>query len=172
MSQKRLKVGATPGKLALIGVLALAMVIVTASNWPSAPAPPVDVAATAPVPTPSGLPPTTEGIPNTQEAAPAGPFGQFAEDRHWPELPLDEVTAFDPFATSAWAAPLAAAAEGPAYNQEQINELFAAENAIILVAGDKRIASIGDREYKIGDVIGRFRISDISSRGVVLSEAQ
>ncbi len=170
MSQKRLKVGATPGKLALIGVLALAMVIVIASNWPSAPALPVDVAATAP--TPNGLPPTTEGIPNTQEAAPAGPFGQFAEDRNWPELPLHEVTAFDPFATSAWAAPLAAAAEGPAYNQEQINELFAAENAIILVAGDKRIASIGDREYKIGDVIGRFRISDISSRGVVLSEVQ
>ena len=48
MSQKQpLKVGATPGKLALIGILAVVMVIVIASNWPSAAAPLADETALA-----------------------------------------------------------------------------------------------------------------------------
>ena len=50
--------------------------------------------------------------------------------------------------------------------------LLAAENAIILVSGDKRIARVGEHEYQVGDVIGRYKISEISSKGVVLSEAQ
>lgn len=173
MSQKqRTKVGATPGKLALIGVLAVVMVIVIASNWPSGAAPPVaDAEITAEPPGP-GEAAVSALTTDTQEAAPAGPFGEFAEDHHWPELPLKEVTEFDPFAVSAWAAPAAAAGEGAENDEEQILALLAAENAIILVSGDRRIARVGDQEYQVGDVIGRYQISEISSKGVVLSEVQ
>lgn len=167
MSQRRLQLGATPGKLALIGLLAAVMLAVIASNWSSAPAPPVAAPAVAAALVSEQLP--TPSV--TTPAQPAGPFGEFAEDRHWPQKPLDEVTAFDPFAPAKWA--VLPAADGPAaaHDEEQINELLAAENAIIFVAGDKRLARIGEHDYQIGDVIGRFRISDISAKGVVLSEA-
>jgi hypothetical protein len=174
MSQKQpLKVGATPGKLALIGVLAVVLVGVIASNWPSADAPPVDAAAVSANPTSvTAPPPPTKGATDTKETGSTSPFGEFAEDRHWPEFPVQEAAAFDPFEISKWAAPPASVDGGPAYNQEQFNELLAAENAIIFVAGDKRIARIGDQEFQIGDVFGRFKITEISSKGVVLSEVQ
>ncbi|MBA3482920.1 MAG: hypothetical protein H0T51_14015 [Pirellulales bacterium] len=173
MSQKQpLKVGATPGKLALIGILAVVMVIVIASNWPSAAAPLADEATLAVEPSAPTPPAASETTTDMPEASPASPFGEFAEDKHWPEVPLKEVTEFDPFAISKWAAPAVGVDGAPALNQEQINELLAAENAIILVSGDKRIARIGDQEFQVGDILGRFKITDISSKGVVLSEVQ
>jgi hypothetical protein len=148
------------------------MVIVIASNWPSAAAPLADETALAAEPSAPTPAVTTEATTDTPEASPASPFGVFAEDHHWPEAPLKEVTEYDPFAISKWAA-LAVGVDGaPALDQEQINELLAAENAIILVSGDRRIARIGDQEFQVGDVLGRFKITDISSKGVVLSEAQ
>ena len=173
MSQKQpTKVGATPGKLALIGILAVVMVSVIASNWPSAAAPLEDETALAAAPSGPVPPAASQTTTDTPDASPASPFGEFAEDHHWPELPLKEVTEFDPFAVSKWAAPPTSVDGGPAYNQEQINELLAAENAIIFVSGDNRIARIGEQEFHVGDVLGRFKITDISSKGVVLSEAQ
>jgi hypothetical protein len=173
MSQKQtMKVGATPGKLALIGILAVVMVIVIASNWPSAAAPLADETPLAAEPSAQAPPAASEATTDSPEASPASPFGEFAEDRHWPELPLKEVTEFDPFAISKWAAPSVGVDGAPALNETQINELLAAENAIIFVSGDKRIARIGDQEFQVGDVLGRFKITDISSKGVVLSEVQ
>jgi hypothetical protein len=170
--QPRLPLGATPGKLALIVVLAVVMVAVIASNWPSAAAPPMDETETAAEPQTPTPDASSSATTETQPAASASPFGKFAEDRHWPEPPLNEVTEFDPLAASDWARPPSAALDGgPVYNEQQINELLA-KNAIIFVAGDKRIARIGDQEFQVGDVIGRYTISDISAKGVVLSEAK
>jgi hypothetical protein len=163
--------GATPGKLALIAVLAIVMIGVIASNWPSAAAPPVDETAAEPQPPVAAA--TTEASPQTQPAVPAGPFGEFAADQHWPELPITEVTKYDPFAEAHWAAPpkpVESAESGPAYNEEQINELLAAKNAIIFVSGDKRVARIGEQEFQVGDVLGHYKITDITPKGVVLSE--
>lgn len=171
MSQPRVNVGATPGKLALVGVLAVVMVIVIASNWPSAAAPPDADATLAAEPPGPGVVATSAVTTNLQEPVPVGPFGEFAEDHHWPELSMKEVTAIDPLAVSAWAVPLAAASEQSLDEQEQVEALISGENAIILVSGDKRIARIGDREYQVGDVVGHLQISEISAKGVVLSEA-
>jgi hypothetical protein len=173
MSQKpSVKVGATPGKLALIGILAVVMVIVIASNWPSAAAPLADETALAAEPSDPTPAAASEATTDTPVATSASPFGEFAEDQHWPELPLKEVTEFDPFAISKWAVPAVGVDGAPVLNEEQINEMLAAENAIILVSGDKRIARIGDQEFQVGDVLGRFKITDITSKGVVLSEVQ
>jgi hypothetical protein len=168
---KSMPLGATPGKLALIAVLAVVMMGVVISNWPSAAAPPVEESALETPPPVEAA--TTDSSIQAQPSAPAGPFGEFAEDRHWPELPIKEVTKFDPFAESPWAAPPKQASDegsGPAYSQEQINELLAAKNAIIFVAGDRRVARIGDEEFQIGDILGHYKITDITPKGVVLSE--
>ena len=51
-----------------------------------------------------------------------------------------------------------------------LEELQQAENAIIFVSAGERVASIGGQEYHVGDTVGRFLITDISSAGIVLSD--
>jgi hypothetical protein len=172
MSQKQqagAKLGATPGKLALVAVLALVMMGVVASNWPSdGAAPVVDIAegaVEAPVAA-AESPATPAGT-----AAANGPFGAFAVDRHWPSRSVREAAGYDPLAASDWIKP-PVASTGPAITEQQINELLAAQNAIIFVAGDKRIARIGEQEFQVGDSIGRYIISDITAQGVVLNEIE
>jgi hypothetical protein len=164
------KLGATPGKLALVTVLVLVLVGVVASNWPSAaPSPQEEIAAdNAPPARREKATPAVGAAAKSAEVA--TPFDEFAEDGHWPDLPMSEVTKFDPLAKAAWAQP-AVGAEGEVSNA-QISELLTAENAIIFMSGDTRVARIGENEYHIGDVIGRYQISDITSRGVVLSESK
>ena len=164
------KLGATPGKLALIAVLALVLVGVIAANWPSAPEAPADEPQTARR-LPKAPATANTGQPN-QGSTPANPFGEFADDGHWPELPLREITSFDPLATAAWARPPEETAEGNIRTETQLNELLVAKEAIIFVSGDKRIARIGDKEFQVGDRLGRYQISDISPRGVELSESE
>jgi hypothetical protein len=175
MSQSKpggLPLGATPGKLALVAVLALVMIGVIASNWPSDESGPVDdTVGAVPETAAASSSPSVAGAEPPPPPPPTGPFGEFAVDQHWPERPLKEVTSYDPLAASEWVRP-PAVAEGPVYNEEQINDLLAAQNAIIFVAGDKRIARIGDKEFQVGDEIGRYTISDITAKGVVLNESE
>jgi hypothetical protein len=169
--QPRDRIGATPAKLSLIGVLALVLAAVVASNWPTSAAP---ATATPPQVSPatsagySPAPPATTGAAGS---IPASPFGKFAADDPWPERPLSQVTSFDPFAPAAWATPPAAEDIAETYSVEQISELLSTGNAIILSAGDTQVARIGTHEFRVGDMIGGFKISDISPRGVVLTAA-
>lgn len=169
MSRKpRNKIGATPAKLAVVGVLAIVLVGVLASNWTGAAA-----ESAAPESSPEDAD-AEEVIAETMPkgAAATSPFGEFAVDEIWPNLPLTIATKFDPLATAAWAAPapdIEAIAERQ-HGEEQLKELRNAQNAIIITSGERRMARIGEHEFQVGDVVGGFRITDISSAGVVLSE--
>ena len=183
MSRKpRHRVGATPAKLALIGVLALVMVGVIASNFSGGQSPPVAAAAEREAGAPEAT--VSQGVadsavgPSTapQADGTANPFGKFTEEEPWPKAPLKTVTRFDPFARAAWAV-VKEVAEPDAAAEEQdsarkLDELRNAENAIIIMSGETRKAVIGEHEFQIGDVIGRFRIEDITSSGVALSEIE
>ena len=171
--QAGLPLGATPGKLALIGVLALVMIGVIASNWPSDETAPVDDTVHTQADGMGEPPPPPPPVAATavEPPAAAGPFGAFAVDQNWPERPLREITSYDPLAAAEWIKPPVSVA-GPAYNEAQINELLAAQNAIIFVSGDTRIARIGDKEFQVGDAIGRYTISEITAKGVVLNETE
>jgi hypothetical protein len=100
----------------------------------------------------------------------ASPFGEFAADRNWPAPALGEVIKHDPFAAPDWAGPHTESAEDEALTEKRIAELMASKDAIIVMTGDKRIARIGKQEFQVGDRLGRYRISEITSQGVVLSE--
>ena len=175
---RRLQVGATPGRLALIGVLSIGLVGVIAKNWFGSSEPEQEAAttethitavATTP-PTIAATPPAVSTEATGNAATADNPFGEFVADDDWPEAPLDEVIKYDPFATAHWA--IAAEAGGPAgdvVSEKQINELLAAKDAIIFMAGDTRVARIGKQEFRVGDTIGRYKISDITAQGVVLS---
>jgi hypothetical protein len=178
MSAKpRNKVGATPAKLALVGVLALVLVGVVASNFSGGEAPPTAASSQDAV-APEAVEPTTAADPATapSEAAPEpdakNPFGKFAVEDRWPKTPLKDAARFDPFAPAPWAAvpEEVVDAEAAEDGAKKLDELRNAENAIIFMAGDTRRALIGEQEFQIGDVIGRFKIADITPLGVVLSE--
>jgi hypothetical protein len=110
------------------------------------------------------------GAASAAAAGAASPFGEFAADQNWPAPALGEVIQHDPFAAPDWAGPHTASAEDEALTEKRIAELMASKDAIIVMTGDKRMARIGKQEFQVGDRLGRYRISEITSQGVVLSE--
>lgn len=164
--QPRKKSGASPAQLALVGILSLVLIGVLASQWLGGSAPPADAADSS---TSLDSKRSTEDTP---AAAGQSPFGAFAADEPWPALDVAEAIKFDPLRTPEWApaAPDIEALAEQRHSEEKLNELRNATNAIIITAGDRRIAHIGKHEYQVGDTVGEFEITDISSAGVVLSK--
>jgi uncharacterized protein YdeI (BOF family) len=167
---KRDFVGATRSKLALVAVLALILAWVLASNFrgeavEAAPEPPVIAAAAAPQASPASVSRSPD-----QRDAKASPFAEFAIDDDWPEVPLEQLVRFDPLKKPEWLAPSPASDEATAEaNEQTIQDLQNATNAIIFVSGGERVAHIGSHEYRVGDMVGDYLITDISSAGIVLS---
>jgi hypothetical protein len=187
MSEKpRAKAGATPGKLAVVGLLAVVLVGVVWKNFFAGGGekltPRVDkerpqLAASAPAPAATPTTPATSASAskgaagsNAAAASEANPFGDFAVDQNWREPTLGEITKHDPFAAATWAGAQAESAEDVALTEKRINELMESKDAIIFMAGGTRVARIGKQEFRVGDRLGRYTISAITSQGVVLSE--
>ena len=175
MSQpSRVKPSDSKGKFVLIAVLAVILVSVIASNFTQGHAEPASAEQAEAVPEHSDTSVKSTDTAVEQADRPTGPFAEFADDRHWPSLTLEEIAEFDPLTVPAWAGPPppSTVGTGREYSQEQLDALNNAENAIILVSGNKRVALIGTQEFRVGDMIGSLRISDISSKGIVLSEPE
>src|SRR4051812_12716202 len=155
------KAGATPAKLAIIGVLAIVLIGVIAKNFSSEAAEPlaprkltaVESAAAAgqkPAAQAAGQA-SANAVAATTAAGPDNPFGEFAADEGWPQPPLKDVIKYDPFAPAEWAAAAKKdSAEDEALSEKQINELLSSKDAIIFMAGDKRVARIGKQEFRVG----------------------
>jgi hypothetical protein len=157
--------GATRSQLALVGVLAVILIGVVAKNL-RGPAEEPSAAAPAVAPTTSG--PDASALVASKPAADS-PFGEFAIDADWPAPSLEQLINFDPFAPPA---SVAAVELGNDSTEDSLSNLRQAQDAIIFVTGDQRVARIGETEYHVGDAVGRFRITEISSAGIVLSEPQ
>jgi hypothetical protein len=158
--------GATRSQLALVGVLAVILIGVVAKNL-RGPAEEPSAAAPAVAPTTSG--PDASALVASKPAAGGSPFGEFAVDADWPAPSLEQLINFDPFAPPA---SVAAVELGNDSTEDSLSNLRQAQDAIIFVTGDQRVARIGETEYHVGDAVGRFRITEISSAGIVLSEPQ
>jgi hypothetical protein len=105
--------------------------------------------------------------------------------RSWPDFKLAEVLAYDPFALPAqFPQPPPSLAEGSAMQPDQSDAAKALEAAreraatleeikrqgveLVLQNGREYVAKIGDKEVRIGDKIGGFRVVDINLHGVTL----
>jgi hypothetical protein len=174
------RVGATRGKLAVIGLLAVVLVGVLASNFRGDAGPAAELAVSSEATRPR-LRPRAIGAAAFSPAAPdssatpdsESPFGKFAADADWPDYSLDELVRFDPLAAPTWNAPAVAASGSEGGGESQaaaLQQLQEAQNAIILVSGNERVARIGSQEYRVGDAVGPYLITGISSAGIVLSE--
>ncbi len=184
------KAGATKGKLALVAVLAVVLVIVVAGQLGGG-------STTADVKRPGATSesPATPGrvavVQPSQESSPASAVANDAPA--WPDLSLEDIVRHDPLAVPAWfqtvvpdndpteaeerafaeerlAAAAAAEAERQQRNAIVLEELRQQGAQIVVLAGNDKVAAIGERWVRVGDRIEQFEITDITRGGVVLSE--
>lgn len=178
---KKERIGATRGKLALVGVLAVVLVVVIVIQLPGTSN--IDDVPTAPISEMPGW----EGDVNTNAASvpsvtPTPPVEK--PPRKWPELSMEVIVACDPLAAPPWyldAIALdqskeqsdgkSASAEGVA-DSPALADLQEAGATIVLIADGERIATIGERQIRIGDRIDGYQVSDITDQGVILTKSK
>lgn len=179
------RLGATPGKLALIAVLAGVLVVVVAVQFGGGssvrqtcrPEEHKTPAATAPAHTARG-----DVQPSTRAQAEQNASHQ------WPRSELNEVLSYDPFAAPSdfFDHPNSASStgqhkleDGPSAQRQRLarkraeQDQFLAQlqksgvKAVVAAAGG-RAALVGAETVRLGDVLGGFRVIAIEADGVVL----
>jgi hypothetical protein len=174
------RIGVTRGKLALVGVLAVVLVVVIVVQLPGPAS--VDKAATTAITSLGEL----EQVDNDKgesnsETNQANKNRIDTRPRQWPKLSIDTIIAFDPLVTPSWY--VAAAQVEPTNEQDDLSLAEAEDNAraaalatlqqtgasIVLIANGERIATIGEQSVRIGDSIQGFQVSDITDQGVILT---
>jgi len=173
MSKKntRKRPGVTRGKLALVGVLCLLMAVVWGNALLGGDAP-ANSAKRAPRPRSISHAVIKSPATDAPQAGAAVTAAQPLAD--WPEMPLTSAVLNDPFAKPSWAItkPAKPAAGGP---EEQggsqaatRKELTRQGASMIVISGEKKIATVGELEVRIGDNVAGYRVVDITPDGVVL----
>ena len=183
------RTGATPGKLALVAVLAVVLVGVIVMQLPDRTAPalagrstqtpsrsdptsrrPAQVKATDSASS-SQSDPNTDRLKTTEQTVP----------RNWPDFPMATIVAHDPLAAPEWV--IAAQQHGVSARDMEPNAIAKSKrNAdalsmlrkqgakVVVISGSEKRASIGEQSVRIGETIEGFRIIDITKQGVVLTE--
>ncbi len=170
--QKQLeKMGATPGKLALIGVLVLVLGMVIVKQLPKG--------------TPSGASPSlaTASLERSKTEK-AGPTKQATSETQatetnaksklapWPELGLKETLTSNPFALPSWAVPKekSVARTETHEESEELAELLSQGTSIVVIGQGKKSATIGEQKLYVGDILEGYQVTDITTQGVVLNK--
>jgi hypothetical protein len=164
-----LKIGASPGKLALVAGLAVVLVAVLRGQMVDEPTHGTRLKRPAP----------------RRSQAVAGAASQPAEIEkstlvetsaaEWPELQFAEVIRHDPLAMPAWflATQKAVQAEqqpGATRSLEVLEELKKLSTNIVVITAEDRVANIGDEFYRVGDRIENLEVSEITPTGIRLTE--
>ncbi len=163
--------GATPAKLATVGILAGVLGFVV-WNQVSGGAKPAAAKKARQV-----------NVPQAQDVAQAASTPAYvatrqsaaAETRHWPKLKLENVVKNDPFAMPMWylmaqAEDTGSKAGSLVRSAQVLEELKKQQNRIVVISGEDRIATIGEQSFRVGDTIEGFQISEITRSGIVLTE--
>jgi hypothetical protein len=168
------RIGATPRKLALVGVLGAVLTYVVVRPLLER-HPPVELV------TP---PPTTAPAATSKSAPPAGKMAEpgLLAVKPWPQPDLERVATHDPFAVPGWARPAVSVVEvagktsgGTATNQrvETIAKLRELGAAVIVEVGGEPLALVGEHQLRVGDLLEGYRVKAITESGIVLaSEGQ
>jgi hypothetical protein len=182
----QLTLGASRGKLALAGVLAVVFVGVLLFQFGG-------VFTASPAPSSRPSPPARGGdaASEPREAVVAVSTSASAENKQpprpeWPRMSIEQALASDPFAVSPALALLLGPEPEPsdeptpstlneaeqlraARLQETLGQLRTHGVSLIFDDGRGPVATVGDRMLRVGDVIGGFRVVDITvAEGVVL----
>lgn len=168
--KKRLeKMGVTPGKLALVGVLTLVLVMVIAKQFPeSTPENTKLSPAVVSQPQAKAEKASTNNLTtNSLTAKKSSPESNFPV---WPEIDLSETLASDPFATPSWAIqkePIVVATDsGP----DEFLALQEQGASIVVIGKGTKSATIGEQKLFIGDILEGYRVTDITTNGIFLDK--
>ena len=175
------RIGVTRGKLALIAVLAVMLITVIIVQLP-------DSSDTSELalrrPTPSN---PQQSIQEESKLGGSRSSTTVAEQQPspppmWPELPLDRIIAFDPFAAPDWLTAarkerdqdghLSEKTQRRARKAEVLELLRKQGTTIVVISSEEKRAVIGEQSVRIGDHLEGFQIIDITKQGVVLSEIE
>ncbi len=189
MTQRKLpdKFGATPGKLALIGLLAVVLIWVIVRQLPGSSAAVETVNSNSGQATSVSASPksaSTQQVVRRRSAKVISSSNKQSPiagvHQSWPKLRMDAVLAADPFAAPQWftlavrekaAQDLPAAADDKQEEIEKSLEEFRKQGAAIVVISNRdKMATLGSHEVRIGDVVDGFIVTNISTEGVVLTE--
>lgn len=164
--------GATPGKLAAIGILGLVLVTVIWRN----------VAGSSPTKPAKASHPSTSAKAETALAKPASkPQAAISKriesetPRVWPQVSLEQTVKHDPFALPMWYLMAQADEAGSpgaaiAKSAQVLEELKRQQTKIVVISSEDRVATIGERSYRVGDMIEGFKVTAITTEGIVLTE--
>lgn len=174
------KLGATPGKLVVVALLATGLVAVVLFQVGGSSAP-ADTRAE-----PSGVRATRPPAEPDSPAAPtASPAPSEAPSAPLPRITFEEASAYDPFAPAPALAELVAAraaelnrleADGnqPDGRSRRIDQTVAALRDtgvhMVLLGQDEELAIVGDRTVRVGDVMGELEVIAIHPEGITLSD--
>jgi hypothetical protein len=170
----------TPGRAAIMAVLALVLVAVWGPQFFSSDdSVPAIAVVTPPKPTPAKtVAPPIKAIPIAKShAASTTTAPKPLKKRALPKFTASEAGAYDPFAAPAWspAAVSLVAGSGVGISNADAEDRFKAIRsrgvAMILVSPDGKAAQLGDRTVRIGDQIDGFEVIDITPTGVVFMPA-
>ena len=176
----RERIGASRGKLALVGLLAVVLVVVIVAQLPSSNSDDLPTAPVSMMPEPEAAAESASAPSSSEKTSLDKP------SRKWPELSMNAIIAFDPLAAPSWylAAtqveqsneneqddPTLASAEERA-NSVVLEALQQAGTTIVLTANGERIATIGEQQFRIGDRIAGYLVSDITDQAVILTKSR
>ena len=149
--------GATPGKLALIGVLAVVLAIVIVRQLPDRTK--KNLAAQPAANASSQKTENDDTVDSEKRDLPP-----------WPEFNFTKTIAHDPFAQPSW---IAQEESGQRTNHDDSVELAALQQqgaSIVLIAEDRKLATIGKRKIGVGDLVEGYTITDITTDGIILNK--
>ncbi len=176
----RERIGASRGKLALVGLLAVVLVVVIVAQLPSSNSDDLPTAPVSRMSEPEAAAESASAPSSSEKTSVDQP------PRKWPELSMNAIVAFDPLAAPSWylAAthveqsneneqddPTLASAEERA-SSAVLEALQQAGTTIVLTANGERIATIGEQQFRIGDRIAGYLVSDITDQGVILTKSR
>jgi hypothetical protein len=186
------RLGVTPGKLKLIGLLAAMFVVVLYVQYGRSGD---EVALTKPEPRAARASKrASKPSPQTASDSKYVPLKRSVDTSAWKEPELQTVTHYDPFAlpptfpqpkptiTASLLDGDLAAQAGPDLDEEarkdkllQMQQSLAQMRQqgvqVIITKGDEFVALIGKKVYRVGDEIGGFKITSIDTNGVQVEGA-
>lgn len=179
MARAPMKFGATPGKLALVAVLAVVLIVVVVVQFKGPSEPPL-VATRRPT-RPQVNQQATAKQPTSLDETPTV---QTASVRSVPMMSLADVGAFDPFSwprryrpsARQTAAATSVTKHAPqelaqqARRAQALEELKKHQVSAIFHSGEDRVAVVGHLTLRVGDLFHGFRVTAIDADGIKLEE--
>lgn len=169
------KLGATPAKLALVGVLGIVFLIVVVPQLIGQSPEPTRASASSKQKARRTRPKQSKKetkkplVDTTAEARPA---------QVWPDIPFQQIVTIDPLAKPEWFLAILETEKKEQQladsneNSQALAELEKQGASIVVITNRERAATIGEQLVRIGDRIEGFEVSDITTEGVVLTEVR